>query len=399
MKDSLSRFGAGRSILADMHGAIIAGNKTLQAADVLDLPVRIIETDGTELVVVQRTDLDLAKDERARLLAYADNRASELGLDWSPDIVLADMQAGLDLASMWGSEGDLDRLIRSASQEAPRTDVDAEPQEARADELAREWGVKPGQIWRLGDHRLACGDCTDPAVVQALMQGERAILFSTDPPYLVDYNGTNHPSAVGEPDKNKNWSADYQDWDDSSQGAELYHGFVRVAIDHAIAPNAAWYCWHASRRQAMLEAVWTEHGAFAHQQIIWVKDRPVLTRSWYLWQHEPCLFGWVRGHQPPRRSEDYPRTVWQFATVKPGTVTDHPTSKPCELFALPMLQHTLPGEVCYEPFVGSGSQIIAGEQAGRRVYACEINPGFCGVSIQRWADAVGRDPQLLSGDV
>ena len=77
----------------------------------------------------------------------------------------------------------------------------------------------------------------------------------------------------------------------------MYEGFIRQAIEHAILPNAAWYCWHASRRQAMVESVWETFGAFVHQQLMWAKDRGILTRSYYLWQHEPCFFGWLKGPQ------------------------------------------------------------------------------------------------------
>jgi hypothetical protein len=130
------------------------------------------------------------------------------------------------------------------------------------------------------------------------MNGERAILSATDPPYLVDYDGSNHPT------RNKDWSQSYGvTWDDSSQGAELYDGFIAAAVAEAIAEDAAWYCWHASRRQAMLEACWEKAGAFVHQQIIWVKDRGVLTRSHYLWKHVPCFMGWVKGKRPPKVAE------------------------------------------------------------------------------------------------
>jgi DNA modification methylase len=234
------------------------------------------------------------------------------------------------------------------------------------------------------------------------MAGERAVLFSTDPPYSTNYDGTNHPlpwnRRAEKKRSNKDWRDYYHDAVDSVKGIELYDGFIRQAVEHAITPNAAWYCWHASRRQAMLEAVWEKYGAFVHQQIIWVKDRSVLTRSWYLWQHEPCLFGWVRGNRPPRVTDTFESTVWVLDTVRVGQANDHPTFKPIEVFALPMRQHTLPGDVCYEPFCGHGTQIIAGEQLGRRVYGIEINPAFCAASIERWAEATGREPVLTVAD-
>ncbi len=253
---------------------------------------------------------------------------------------------------------------------------------------------------RFRGHRLLCGDCTDPEQVKRLMQYERAILFATDPPYLVGYDGTNHPgsSKLVEKIKNKDWADSYAiTWDDAEANWDLYEKFIRVAIDEAIDPNAAWYCWHASRRQAMVESIWEKFGAFVHQQIIWVKDRPILTRSWYTWQHEPCFFGWVRPHKPIRRAEDYPSSIWHIPTVRIGQKTDHPTSKPLEVFRIPIRQHTRAGELCYEPFAGSGSQIIAAEQLGRRCNAIEISPRYCDVIVRRFIAYVGEsnvDPEL-----
>lgn len=261
--------------------------------------------------------------------------------------------------------------------------------------------TQPGELLELGKHRLLCGDSTDPAQVQRLMMGARAMLFATDPPYLVNYDGTNHPGAKSRArakDKNKDWSGTYGiTWDDADANPDLYEKFVSVATAHAIHPRAAWYCWHASRRQAMVESVWEKHGAFVHQQIIWAKDRPILNRSWYTWQHEPCFFGWIKGSKPARRAKDYPSTVWQVPTVRAGERTEHPTSKPLELFRIPMQQHTQPGEICYEPFCGSGSQLIAAEQLGRRCFAIEISPHYCDVIVRRWIHTVGatRAPKAL----
>ena len=277
-------------------------------------------------------------------------------------------------------------------------------------EAARTLVTQPGDLIelrtlnadpRFRGHRLLCGDCTDPAQVRRLMQGKRAILFSTDPPYLVNYDGTNHPgkSKLKELSKHKNWAESYGvTWDDANANPDLYEKFIEVAIDEAIERNAAWYMWHASRRQAMAEAIWDKFGAFVHQQILWVKDRPILTRSWYTWQHEPCFFGWVRPHKPPRRSDDYPSSVWHIPTIAIGQRTDHPTSKPLKLFRIPLRQHTRVGELCYEPFAGSGSQIIAAEQLGRRCNAIEISPRYCDVIVRRFIASVGKhnlDPELV----
>ena len=230
------------------------------------------------------------------------------------------------------------------------------------------------------------------------MTGKKACLFATDPPYLVAYDGTNHPHKWNDSEeikrrKNKDWSDKYTDVDSPIDGEALYDGFVKAAIQHAITDHAAWYCWHASKKQAFLESVWEKNGAFAHQQIVWVKDRPVLTRCWYMWQHEPCLFGWVKGNKPKRIAENYPPTVWSFPTQAPGETTNHPTQKPVELFAIPIRQHTKKGELCYEPFSGSGTQLVAAESLGRVCYAMELSPPFVAVALERLAE-MRLEPRL-----
>ena len=212
-------------------------------------------------------------------------------------------------------------------------------------EPPRNPASRTGDLWILGDHRLLCGDSTSETDVRRLMNGERAVLFATDPPYLVDYDGSNHPT------RNKDWSQSYGNtWDDSSQGAELYDGFIAAAVAEAITEDAAWYCWHASRRQAMLEACWEKAGAFVHQQIIWVKDRGVLTRSHYLWKHEPCFMGWRRPNRPPKVAEQTLPSTWEMPSFTKDERPDHPTPKPLDAFGIPMRQHVARGGLCYEPF-------------------------------------------------
>jgi DNA modification methylase len=266
-----------------------------------------------------------------------------------------------------------------------------------------------GQMWRLGKHRLLCGDSTRPECVSRIMAAERAILFQTDPPYAIGYTGGSHPVTRknrGKANRNKDWSGSYREAAPSPDiensealGRDFYLKFIRAAVDTAIAPNAAWYCWHASNRQAMLESVWNELGAFMHQQIIWFKSRPVLTYSIYMWAHEPCLFGWIKGQKPRvDRNQDggYPATVWEVPNAEVES-NEHPTSKPNRLFAIPMLLHTSANDLCYEPFCGSGSQLIAAEQLGRRCYAIELEPRFIDVAISRWERLTGKKAELIEG--
>lgn len=271
--------------------------------------------------------------------------------------------------------------------------------------------TKPGELIVLGQHRLLCGDSTKPEDVRRVMDGKRAILFATDPPYCVGYDGTNHPSSKAKlridtaasgraassgggrtgatnsrPGRHK------ATWDSAEASPELYDGFISVAITEALRPNAAWYCWHASRRQAMVEAAWVKHGAFVHCQIIWAKNRPVLTRTWYGWQHEPCFMGWIQGKKPPRVDRSVPSTLWPIDIIPNGPERpDHPTPKPLEVFEIPMKQHMKAGDICYEPFGGSGTQIIAAERlGGRRCFTIELSPHYCDVIVRRWIHLVGE---------
>ena len=169
---SLAECGAGRSILVDSNDTTIAGNKTLEAARKAGLAVRTIETAGDELIVVKRTDLDLAHDERARLLAYYDNRTSELGLDWDRQQLLADLTAGVDLSGIFSSV-ELEKLLDGRLTLA---DPDGLP------ELPETTTTGRGDIYRCGASRVMCGDATDPGDVARLLGGARPRLLVCDPP-------------------------------------------------------------------------------------------------------------------------------------------------------------------------------------------------------------------------
>ncbi|OHC75205.1 MAG: DNA methylase [Rhodospirillales bacterium RIFCSPLOWO2_12_FULL_58_28] len=379
---SIVEFGFNVPCLVDQHGILIAGHGRLLAARRLGL---------AEVPVIR---IEHLTDIQVRMFRLADNQIA-LNADWDDELRAREVQffadEGSDLSLIGFDDAELDRLLAF--------DLDADGNENNGappiivPEPPRHPASRTGDLWLMDGHRLLCGDSTSASDVRRLMNGERAVLFATDPPYLVDYDGSNHPT------RNKDWSPSYGvTWDDSSQGAELYEGFIKTAIDEAITEDAAWYCWHASRRQAMLEAVWEKMGAFVHQQIIWVKDRGVLTRSEYLWKHEPCFFGWIRGKRPPRVADERLASTWNIPSLYGDDRPDHPTPKPLDCFAIPMRQHAARGGICYEPFSGSGSQIMAGEAMGRRVFAIEISPAYIDVATLRWQTETGRDAILDGAD-
>lgn len=374
---SLARFGQQKPIVVDRRGVVVAGNGTLEAAKRLGW--NSIAAVSSDLSGVERT-----------LYAIADNRTAELS-EWDSDALskLAGELEGADLDAIGFTADELAAIrTRGTAQEIVQDELPEPPAKASA---------KPGDLWLLGEHRLLCGSCTEGGDVRRVMNGRRAALFATDPPYLVDYDGTNHPQDF-KGQKNKDWSETYgRTWDDADANSDLYDKFIAAAVAEAITEQAAWYCWHASRRQAMLEAAWEKAGAFVHCQIVWAKNRPVLTRTWYMQQHEPCLMGWIRSKKPAKApgAKTGLSSVWEFDTIPNGEDRpDHPTPKPVELFAIPIEQHTRRGDVVYEPFSGSGTQIIAAEQLGRRCFAIEIEPAYVDVAVTRWQRLTGQAARL-----
>jgi DNA modification methylase len=390
LEKSLENYGAGRSVVVDRNNRVIAGNKTVEAARMAGIEsIAVIETDGSSLVAVRRGDLDLKKDKKARELAIADNRVSEIDLEWNPE-VLASLD--VDLKQFW-NETELNALLkdfRGNELSAPEPKID------KAAELQKKWETKHGQIWAIGRHRLMCGDSASASDVEALMDGKIAELCATDPPYLVSYDANNHPSKDFSDGKNKDWKGRYADKQKTEPLGPFYEAFLRQALA-VCEDDAGIYVWHASQRQLEVEKAMRNCGILVHQQIIWVKNKPVLTHSFYMWQHEPCFFGWKQGNKPKRNPGSFPTTVWQIdVPVLPGVESRHPTEKPLELFVTPILLHTQPGDVCYEPFSGSGTNLCAAENTERRCFAMEIEPAFVAVALERLSD-MGVKPKLTSG--
>jgi DNA modification methylase len=386
LKRSISEFGLVEPLVWNRRtGHLVGGHQRF----------KVLLEEGATKVQVSVVDLSL---EREKALNLALNKIAG-GWDQEKLAALLDELVALPDFDVTLSGFDLpeaESIIAASLGDDPH-DEDFDLEAALAD--ASPAVTKPGDLIVLGtdprlQHRLLCGDSTDPEQVRLLMNGQKAALFATDPPYLVDFDGTNQAGAKSRarraPAKPGSVRPGSFTWDDADANPELYEQFIGVAIVEAIRPNAAWYCWHASKRQAMVEAAWTKHGAFVHQQIIWDKGRGVLNRSWYLWQHEPCLFGWLQGNKPRKTAEPMRSTVWRVEGIATAERPDHPTPKPLELFEIPIRQHTVAGEVCYEPFAGSGTQVIAAERTKRRCYAVELSPKYCDVIVRRFISYVGE---------
>jgi len=250
---------------------------------------------------------------------------------------------------------------------------------------------KCGQTFRApvqGKHRLLLGDSTKAADVARVMDGEKAALCATDPPYLVDYTGLRPSKDGGVTNSGKDWTGSYHEIDIKDADGFFRKTFTNVLS--VIAPHAAIYCWHAHKRQGLISSIWEELGILDHQQVVWVKPTPVFGRVFWHFRHEPCMMGWLQGSIPAHDGDQSINSVWEIDWEGRQRIVgnEHPTQKPLEIFSRPMRKHTRPGDVCFEPFSGSGSQLIAAYRLARRCYGIEIEPVFGDVILRR-AEAEG----------
>lgn len=373
IKKSIQRCGAGRSILLDKNGEIIAGNATYKTLQELGIPVKIIPTDGKTAIALQRTDLDTNSRKRKELAAF-DNSTSD-GVRWNADNLAADF----DLAE-----------LPELGEVPTRT--------------------KPGDVWQLGTHRLLCGDSTVPTDVAKLMEGETADLLLTDPPYNVNYE-----------------SADGKTIENDHMGAAAFLEFLTAAFATAnefLRPGGAFYIWHADSEGYNFRTAAKNIGWQIRQCLIWNKNCFVLGRQDYQWKHEPCLYGWKDGAAHFFVDDRTQSTVFEDKGVdfkklkkeelvqllqniyaakvstsvidcdRPSRSEEHPTMKPVKLLALQIRNSSRMGEIVLDPFGGSGSTLIACEQLGRKARLVELDPKYCDVILNRWEKLTGGTATL-----
>ncbi len=376
---SIKEYSFMQPLVVDANDVVVVGNTRLLAAKQLGL---------ARVPVIVAAHLSPAQVAAYRI---ADNRTGE-ETSWNEELLT------VEISKLVSIDYDIDVLGFDAAELAelmPPLAGLAEPDSVP--ETPAEPVSKPGDLWILGDHRLLCGDCTDANMVKQLMNGEQATLMATDPPYLVDYDGGNHPPTWANGGKRPGGAPDAgtKHWDsytDQATAVEFYKDFLTTARSTALAKTPAIYMFFGMMRSPLVFAAWEQAGYLLHQILIWQKTRIVLSRCDYCWNYEPIAYGWIKGARPraERRPPANATAVWEIASAVLDGPQEHPTCKPVELIRRPIEYHTRIGEVIYEPFCGSGTAIIAAELAGRRCYALELSPTYCDVAVRRWEAFTGR---------
>jgi len=386
LKASLERFGAVRSIVVYPESTgrytILAGHGVVEAARAKGLDSLNCDIAPQSWDMTTRNAYLIADNLHAQNAVDDDSLLAHLLQEQS--------DAGFDLAALGSDEETLRQMLEALGDESFGQGEEG----AGGDEYDTTPSDGPtrthvGELWQLGKHRLLVGDSTNAEDVQRLMQGEKAILYATDPPYGANAGNIGFTAQRDDIDVITN--------DDLTDTAMQYwlEQVFRAWVPYLHA-NAAWYLWHPMLTQGYFAAAAAAADILIHRQIIWVKSQFIFGRGDYHWQHELCFYGWHKGYRPAFYGERNQSTVWEIAWGEKRSEIGHPTAKPLELFAIPMRNHTKQGDLCAEPFAGSGTQIIAAEREGRICYAMELVPRYADICLSRWEAETHQETVLLS---
>jgi DNA modification methylase len=354
---SIKEFGWTNPILVDAENGIIAGHGRLMAARKLGY---------TEVPVIELKDMT---ETQKRAYVIADNQlALNAGWDFSLlSLEVADLKDNdFDLDLLGFDPKELEKLLEPEEVEG-LTDEDAVP------EVPEEPKTKLGDIYQLGNHRLMCGDSTSIDAVEKLMDGQKADMVFTDPPYGVDYKGINN--------------------DDRGGLEELLRGSFGNYFSTSKS-GAACYVFHSDKCADIFHQVFREFFHFS-SMIIWAKNSLTLSRTDYQSQHEPCLYGWMKDGKHSFFGDRKQVSVWKFDKER---VEGHTTPKPVALIERALQNSSKGGDIVSDFFGGSGSTMIACEKHGRYARLMELDPKYCDVIVKRWEDFTGKKAILLSND-
>lgn len=330
-------------------------------------------------------DVDISEEEEDLILATFDPIAALADMDAE---TLGQLLAGVQVdddglgAMLDEMQRDVGRLLDKVTpREAPPAPID------QAEALREKWSVAVGDVWEVpssaGVHRIVCGDSTSRVDMARLLDGVQPVLCVTDPPYgvMVDHSWRDSVSNRGASPRGGHITNDDRfDW-----------GEVYQLLDTQVL-----YVWHSGLFAGEVAQSIREAGYEIRQQIVWVKAHFALGRSAYHWKHEPCWYAVREGDNANWQAERDQTTVWEHASPINATTgnqeaTTHPTEKPVELFAVPICNHTVRGDAVVDPFLGSGTALVACEQLGRVGYGMEIDARYVAVTLERLA-VMGLEP-------
>ena len=359
---SIESFGFKNPIIIDSANEIIAGHTRLKAAKKLGIK---------EVPVIKADDLTQAQIKAFRI---ADNKTSEFA-EWDFDLLETELreleELDFDLELTGFELDELDKVLMP-DQEIKEDEFDVE------EELKEPAISKQGDVWLLGRHRLICGDSTKEDVYKILMDGKKANLVVTDPPYNVAYEA-------------KAGTIQNDDMKDDDFYSFLLAAFKNM--HNSMESDASIYVFHADTEGLNFRKSFVDAGFYLSGVCIWAKQSIVLGRSPYQWKHEPILFGWRKDGRHRWYSDRKQNTIWSFD--RPTKSDLHPTMKPVELCAYPIKNSSMSNCIILDPFGGSGSTLIACEQTNRICYTIELDEKYTDVIVKRFIEYAGTDEDVF----
>ena len=362
IKNSIQEFGYVEPIIVNYDRTVIGGHQRLTV-------LRDLGYTEAQCVVLHIED-----ENKVKALNIALNKITGA---WNEQLLadlLVDLQSVDFNTDLTGFEApEIEQLFSKVHNKKIKEDdfdVDAELQKPPVS--------KQGDLWLLGKHRVLCGDSTLPDTYTTLMEGVRANMVLTDPPYNV-----NVEESAGSIKNDNMPDEDFYKF--------LFAAFVNM--EQSMASDASIYVFHADSKGLIFRRAFEDAGFYLSGCCIWKKNTLVLGRSPYQWQHEPCLFGWKKGGKHQWYSDRKQTTIWEYD--RPRASKDHPTMKPIALMAYPIQNSTMSNCIVLDPFLGSGSTLLACEQTGRICYGVELDPKFVDVIVKRYLEAGGDPSEVL----
>ena len=364
LRASLREFGFVNPVIVDRDLNVIAGHGRILAAKEEKIP---------EVPCVY---VDYLTEAQKKAYILADNRMA-MDAGWDEELLRVEIEAlqaeAFDVSLTGFDEKEISDLFKDSDGTGAEDD-DFDLSAA----LEQAAFVEQGDVWTVGRHRLMCGDATITEDVQKLMDGKKANLILTDPPYGVSFQ-----SADGLSIQN-----------DSIKGEEFYQ-FLLAAMQNMVSvlePGGAAYVFHADTEGLNFRRAFVDAGLHLAGCCIWVKNSLVLGRSDYQWQHEPVLYGFLKNGKHSWYSDRKQTTIWNFD--KPKRNKNHPTSKPLDLLAYPIGNSTQANAIVLDTFGGSGSTLMACEQTNRICYTMELDPKYASVILRRYVEDGGNPDEV-----